>query len=219
MSEVASKELEQQNTESRSGVADASSEMELIRRCLEGQTEAFSVLVVRYQDRIYNSIYRMCRDHQESEELAQEAFLKAFEKLERFRGNSRFYTWLFRIAMNLTLSRGRRKAKVKFVTLDAGGRDGGWQSGELEKSYIPEGREKRPDEVAEDSETAQRISEAIERLDDEYRAVVVLRDIEDMDYAEISEVLEIPPGTVKSRLHRARKILQEQLADLIGIDT
>ncbi len=188
-------------------------EQAFIRNCVAGDTRSFAVLVERYQDRVYNVIYRMCRDHQEAEDLAQEAFMKAFEKLDRFRGGSRFYTWLFRIAVNLTLSRKRKTGRTRVLSLDCGSEDGCRET--VSAANTVPSRDAGPEKLTENAETAARISVAIAGLDEEFRAVVVLRDIEDMDYAEISAVLGIPAGTVKSRLFRGRKILQQQLTALV----
>lgn len=188
-------------------------EQALIHNCVAGDTRSFAVLVERYRDRVYNVIYRMCRDHQEAEDLSQEAFLKAFEKLDRFRGGSRFYTWLFRIAVNLTLSRKRKTGRTRVLSLDCGREDGCRET--VSAANAVPSRAAGPEKLTENAETAARISAAIAGLDEEFRAVVVLRDIEDMDYAEISAVLGIPAGTVKSRLFRGRKILQQQLTGMV----
>jgi RNA polymerase sigma-70 factor (ECF subfamily) len=117
--------------------------------------------------------------------------------------------------MNLTLSRKRRGSKVKFVPIEAESEEGRQRLGEIEMANVAGRREPSPDRAAMDRETARRISDAIGELDEEFRTVVVLRDIENMEYGEISEILGIPPGTVKSRLHRGRCLLQEKLADLV----
>lgn len=171
---------------------------------------AFGQLVVRYQDRVLNAILRMCGCVEDAEELCQETFVKALQSLPSFRQDSGLYTWLFRIAMNLTISRRRRGGKVKFQSLDAGG--DGESGGRAEMLADP--RSDGP-ERAEQADVGRRVHEAMQALDDEFRVVVVLRDVEDMNYEQISSVLEIPVGTVKSRLYRARYMLQEKLKDLV----
>jgi RNA polymerase sigma-70 factor (ECF subfamily) len=175
--------------------------------------QAFGLLVAKYQDRIYNLILRLCGNASDAEELAQETFLKALEKIAQFRGNSLFYTWLFRIAANLAISFRRRGARVKFHSLAAGD-DGDGQTG-LE-ARLADAREPSPQHAVASAETASAVLRALEELDEEARLVVVLRDVEDMDYSQIAEVLELPVGTVKSRLHRARCLLKEKLSDLVS---
>ncbi len=184
----------------------------LVARCRQGDMSAFGGLVAKYQDRIYNLILRLCPNASDAEELAQETFLKALEKIGQFRGGSGFYTWLFRIAANLAISSRRRRARIKFHSLAAGD-DGEGQTG-LE-ARLADSREPSPPRAVASAETAQAVLRALEGLDEEARVVVVLRDVEDMDYSQISETLDLPVGTVKSRLHRARRLLKEKLADLM----
>lgn len=187
----------------------------LVRRCRNGQTDAFAELVRRYQDRIYNLIFRMCRQAEVAEELAQETFLKAFSNIGQFQGTSRFYTWLFRIAKNLTLSHLRRGGTVKFVPLTRT-EDDDPAPGEARTALLAARRDPGPEQQAMSNETHRRIEEALAELDEEHRVMVLLRDMEDMSYEEIAEILELPPGTVKSRLHRARGELRRKLADLVS---
>lgn len=192
-------------------------ELALVQRCQNGEPEAFAELVREYQDRIYNLIFRMCRRAEDAEELAQETFLKAFEKIGQFRGTSRFYTWLFRIAKNLTISHCRRRGKVKFIPLE-NTEDDAPDFGEARTATLAARRQPGPDAQAIRRETADRVTQALDALDEEHRVMVILRDIEDMRYEEIAEVLELPSGTVKSRLHRARVALRDALTDLGCMD-
>ncbi len=186
----------------------------LVDRARKGDMQAFGLLVAKYQDRVFNLTFRMCGRQADAEELAQETFLKALERIGQFRGNSGFYTWLFRIAANLTISHRRRAGRIHFSSLT--GPDDGDDSrtdaltAETAARRIPD-----PTAAAVSAETRQRIMEAMQGLDEEFRLVVVLRDIEDMDYAQIAEVLDTPVGTVKSRLHRARTLLKEKLGHLM----
>ncbi|MCY2931331.1 MAG: sigma-70 family RNA polymerase sigma factor [Planctomycetota bacterium] len=187
----------------------------LVTRFRQGDMQAFGALVAKYQDRIFTMVLRMCPNRAEAEELAQEAFLRAMERIDQFRGQSRFYTWLFRIAANLTLSHRRRAGRVKFRSMDLLDESGGSQAANLADEAA--GRHVvRPDEAAMALETRHRVLGAMDELDDEFRIVLVLRDIEEMDYDQIAQVLDLPAGTVKSRLHRARCALKEKLADLVG---
>ncbi|MFB3890432.1 MAG: sigma-70 family RNA polymerase sigma factor [Phycisphaerae bacterium] len=187
----------------------------LVERCRKGDLRAFEALVAKYQDRVYNMVLRMVGRAADAEELAQETFLKALEKIGQFRGASGFYTWLFRIAANLAISLRRRNGRVRFGPLTAVDDNGDGGAGEAATAAVASRRNPGPEAAAMSSETNRRVTQAIEELDDEYRVVVVLRDIEDMDYAQIAGVLDLPVGTIKSRLHRARCMLKDKLADLV----
>ena len=186
----------------------------LVERSRKGDMQAFGVLVAKYQDRVFNLIYRMCHRREDAEELAQEAFLKALEKLSQFRGQSQFYTWLFRIAANLVISHRRRGGRIKFQSL-TGPDELGQIQAEALTAKAAAARDPAPPVAAMSAETQDRVAQALEELDNEMRLAVILRDIEAMDYAEMSQVLGVPVGTVKSRLHRARCALREKLADLV----
>ena len=190
-------------------------DMALVNRSRKGDMNAFGALVAKYQDRIFNMVCRMGPTRAEAEEIAQEAFLKALERLGQFRGHSKFYTWLFRIAANLAISNRRRAARIRFHSLATPEQPDGTQARDL-SARLEGHREPNPQAAAVSAETGRRVMRALEELDDEFRLVVVLRDIEDMDYHQIAEVTELPIGTVKSRLHRARLVLKRKLADLVN---
>ncbi len=185
----------------------------LVERSRKGDMQAFGSLVAKYQDRIYNLVLRMVGRPSDAEELAQETFLRTLERLSQFRGGSQFYTWLFRIAANLAISHRRRAGKVRFQSMTGPEDCDENQSAALTAS-MAQRREARPDEAAHSAEVNRRVMQALEELDEEFRLVVFLRDMEDMDYAEIADVLELPVGTIKSRIHRARNMLKDKLADL-----
>ena len=187
----------------------------MVERFRQGDMQAFGALVCKYQDRIFTMVLRMCPNRAEAEELAQESFLRAMERIDQFRGQSRFYTWLFRIAANLTLSHRRRGGRLKFRSMDLLDESGGSQAAGLAEEAAGR-RGARPDEAAMAAETQHRVLAAMDELDDESRIVLVLRDIEEMDYDQIAHVLDLPGGTVKSRLHRARCALRDKLTDLVG---
>lgn len=178
----------------------------LLRRCRAGEGAAQGELVARYQDRVYNTCLRMCGNAADAEDFAQEAFVKALQSLDRFDGRSRFYTWLFRIAVNLVLSGRRRASTVRMRGLD----DGVGRSAQLESADAPVVMQ------AGRREEHRLVLAAMEELDADVRAIVVLRDVESLDYAEIAEILNIAPGTVKSRLHRARMALREKLLPMLS---
>jgi RNA polymerase sigma-70 factor (ECF subfamily) len=187
----------------------------LVNRTRNGDMQAFGSLVAKYQDRVFNLVYRMTHRREDAEELAQEAFLKALEKISQFRGHSQFYTWLFRIAANLVISHRRRGGRIRFQSL-SGADELGDSQAEVLTAKAAERRNPNPRTAAMANETQARVMQALEELDDEMRIVVILRDMEGMDYTQIAEVLGVPAGTVKSRLHRARTVLRETLVDLVG---
>ncbi|MFP4107043.1 MAG: sigma-70 family RNA polymerase sigma factor [Phycisphaerae bacterium] len=187
----------------------------LVQHSREGDMQAFGALVAKYQDRIFNLVYRMIGNRAEAEEIAQDAFLKALERLDQFRGNSKFYTWLFRIAANLAISHRRRAGRIRFHSM-TGPEEFENDRVDVLTAKLSERRTTRPDAAAMAGETSLRIARALEELDDDFRLVVVLRDVEEMDYAQIAECLGLPAGTVKSRLHRARCLLREKLKDLVS---
>ncbi len=187
----------------------------LIDRCRKGDMKAFGSLVAKYQDRLFNMVLRLCGHQADAEELAQEAFLKALERIDQFRGQSQFYTWLYRIAANLAISHRRHAGRIRFGPLSRLGEPdcGAYDAA---TAALAAKRTEAPPEAAMAADAQRRVLAALEELDDEFRLVVVLRDIEDMDYVQIADVLEVPVGTVKSRLHRGRNLLKDKLADLMG---
>src|ERR1043166_176920 len=175
---------------------------DLVSRARAGDRTAFGELVRLYQDRVFNTCLRIIGDRQTAEDLTQEAFIKAHASIERFDGRAAFFTWLYRIAVNLCLS--ARRVKRPMNSLDNGGvarrlTDGG----------------PSPSALADRREQYGAVLAALAELDEEHRAVVVLRDIESLDYSEIGEILGVPTGTVKSRLHRGRMALRERLKHLM----
>ncbi len=194
-------------------VAGVFEDAALLGRCRGGDTDAFGPLVNKYQDRLFNSLLRFCGNYDDAEELCQETFVKAIEGLKAFRRESGFYTWLFRIGMNLAISRRRRGGLVKFCSLEAADADGEQLLWSLDA--LADCREMGPQNTVEQADTNGRVLAAMAELDDEFRIVVVLRDVEEMNYEQIAQVLSLPVGTVKSRLYRARCILKEKLTDLV----
>jgi len=183
----------------------------LVEQVREGDPAAFGQLVRRYQDRVINTCWRICGNAEDAEDLAQEAFLHALQAIGSFERESRFYTWLFRIAVNVSITHARKQAKS--VALSLHDRDGQYhgdhQAAKLVGRISTEADP--PPAKLSAQETQRRLLEGLARLDDDHRTVVVLRDIEGMDYQQIADVLKVPKGTVKSRLHRARMELRERL--------
>ena len=188
-----------------------------------GTRSAYGTVVRLYQDRLFNAVFRLVGDHDDAAEVTQEAFARGFEKLSDFRGDSGPYTWLFRIAMNAAVSRLRRASRRKTVSLDAldamgGGyatsyRGGGGDPRRGRYADSIQGNGPSPSDVAEQSEDHRAVVDALARLDAEHRALLVMRDLEGFDYKQMAEVLDLPLGTLKSRLFRARVALREQLQD------
>lgn len=180
-------------------------DVRLIDRINAGETDAYAVLVRKYQDRVFNTCWRISGHLEDARDLTQDAFLKAFERLKDFRQQSGFYTWVFRIAVNLALTHRRTAARRRTVSLDDAFGATGTQAESLAHRVAGSGDD--PARAVGDAEMHAVATKALMALDDDARAVVVLRDIEGFGYDEIAEILEIPRGTVKSRLHRARLAL------------
>ncbi len=184
------------------------SDAEFVERARQGVPAAFGELVARYQDRIYNTCYRMCQNHADALDLTQATFLCALEALHSFERRASFYTWIFRIAVNLTISHRRSQQRRRTISLDAFHSDGA--AGRSSQSAAS------PTSPAEQRETHDQVAAALAQLEDEFRIAVILKDIEDLDYAAIGEILNCPLGTVKSRIHRGRMMLRELLQQQEG---
>ncbi len=196
--------------------ARGNSDEDLVEKVLAGNSDAFDELVVRYQDRVFNTLARMCGSTQEAEDLSQETFLKAFRALGSFRQGSKFYTWLFRIAVNTGFSRRRQEVRRKAhegARLDAGSGKSGDDDLSLD-AVIPDRKDTDPAKILEQEQLKARVRAGLQEIDEDYRSILVLRDIEGMDYETIAETLDITTAAVKSRLHRARLELARILKDL-----
>src|SRR4051812_34800895 len=184
----------------------------LVQACRAGQTEAFGVLVRRNQDRLYPTILRLLGSPEDAQDILQDSFVRAFEKLDQFHGESSFYTWIYRIAVNLALSEYRRHRH----------RGGDRRSDAASLSLAAEPEDDSPEtDPAVALERVEReliIQSALNELGPEHKAVVVLKDFDGMRYEEIASLLGIPIGTVRSRLHRARCELRERLRSLVDLD-
>ena len=185
-------------------------ERDLIARSQCGDAAAFDELVTRNRNRVYAMIYQMVRNEEDAWDLAQDAFLKAWKNLRAFRGNSQFFTWLYRIVMNVTIDWLRKKQVQGEVEFDDAI---GLQNIEPASATTPQ-RELAPATRLSDKEIRARIDAAVQRLTPEHREVVVLREIEGLEYTEIAERIGIPLGSVMSRLFYGRKKLQTMLRDV-----
>ncbi len=173
---------------------------QLIRQSLQGDSAAFGRLVRKYQDRLFNTVVHVVGCREEAEDVVQEAFVQAFVKLETFQGHSAFYTWLYRIAFNTAISRKRRKKAEVSVE----------QSREL-AGVEPVDVGDAPSDRLEREEKVEQVQRALGALTEEHRSILVLREMEGCCYDTIAEILDVPIGTVRSRLHRARLQLRDQL--------
>jgi RNA polymerase sigma-70 factor (ECF subfamily) len=183
----------------------------LIKRWRRGDLDAMERLIIKYQNRIYNVILKICANVDDASELTQETFVKIIENIDGFEGRSSFYTWAFRIAVNLTLNYCQRGLKRSHSSIDAESGEANWRAKGALKEYLEDESSPDPVKTVETDELYKIVLAALMRLDEDQRAVVVLRDIEGMNYAQIAKVLDIELGTVKSRLSRARGNLREIL--------
>ena len=183
---------------------------DLVQRTREGDRDAFRELVERYQRRVASLAVGMLRSREDALDVVQETFTKAYQHLDRFKGDSGFYTWLYRIAFNICVDHQRREGKLANVRPESE------DSGDLGAPLGADGP--LPDEPfhrLRSAEIGRRMEQAIRELTPDHRAVILLREVEGLSYEEISRVLECPKGTVMSRLHYARRQLQTRLRELL----
>jgi RNA polymerase sigma-70 factor, ECF subfamily len=173
----------------------------LIAECLGGRQDAFGVLVSRYQGRLYNAVIRLVAHPEDAADIVQDAFLNAYQGLRTFKGDAELFTWLYRIAFNAAISLKRKKRAT--VSLGAG------QEGGIDP--IDPSEYVRPGAALERSEEEAQLQHAMNRLSQEHQEVLILKDIEGLKYDELAEILGVPIGTIRSRLHRARLELRELL--------
>ena len=181
----------------------------LVQQCRQGDSAATERLILKYQNRIYNAILKICANPDDAAELTQDTFVKVIENIDKFEGRSSFYTWAFRIGVNLTLNYCQRSVKLGFKSINAEDNEDDDKDRGVLKEFLTDDSLPDPAVVIENKELCRIVIKALMKLDDTQRAVVVLRDIEGMNYAQIAEVLDIELGTVRSRLSRARTNLRE----------
>jgi RNA polymerase sigma-70 factor (ECF subfamily) len=185
----------------------------LIELSVGGDRAAFGVLVRRYQDRLFHTAYRLLGNADDALDVVQDSFLNAYQSLHQFKGDARFFTWLYRIAVNSAISLRRRSARVAgrraIVSADRAGGAATEPSDESEGS--------RPGAAMERAEDERRLQVALDGLTTEHRTVLVLKEIEGRKYEVIADLLGVPIGTVRSRLHRARVELRDRLQGVEGL--
>lgn len=185
--------------------SEVHSDRDLVERARRGDADAFGMLVVRHQDRIYTAVLRFCGDAEDARDIVQKAFLNAWRRMASFKGDSAFSTWMYRIAFNESVSFRRAGGSRRHRTLE--GRDG--------ESAVEPADDRRPGDRLDSEENRAKVQEALNQLDPEERKILILKELEDRSYEEIAEILEVPKGTVRSRLFRARESLRERLKVLM----
>ena len=181
-----------------------------VRRAQQGDLAAYDELVRRYQERVYATLYQMTSNHEDANDLAQEAFIKAYQAIKSFKGGSSFYTWVYRIAVNKTinfLKSRKHKSSMSLNDLDF--------DAEKDPDLVALISDKTPRRDAALAELKNKLNEAMQKLSEQHRLVVALHDIQGMAHEEIAEIMECNTGTVRSRLFYARQQLQGHLADYL----
>ncbi len=192
----------------------ADEDHELVSSCQKGDLDAFEVLVEKYQKKMLNIAYRMIGNNEEACEVVQDAFLSAYRAIRKFRGEARFSTWLYSIVVNLSKNRLKKiqtQLHREVSSIDDPVRT---EDGQIRKE--PAAHEPLPVEQVEKKEVQAKVQECLNNLEDDYREVLVLRDIQGFSYEEIRDILKIPEGTVKSRLSRARDAMKDCLKKALG---
>ena len=181
-----------------------------VRRAQQGDLAAYDELVRRYQERVYATLYQMTSNHEDANDLAQEAFIKAYQAIKSFKGGSSFYTWVYRIAVNKTinfLKSRKHKSAMSLNDLDF--------DAEKDPDLVALISDKTPRRDAALAELKNKLNEAMQKLSEQHRLVVALHDIQGMAHEEIAQIMECNTGTVRSRLFYARQQLQGYLADYL----
>ena len=191
------------------------SDVSLVERAKRGETKAFEMLVIKYQRRIERLIARMVRDVDLVQDIAQESFIRAYRALPQFRGDSAFYTWLYRIAVNTAKKALVDMKRDPLVTESARAsvNDDGDETSRHERE-LTDGE--TPEALLASKEIAQAVNAAIDALSEDLRQAITLREIEGLSYDEIAELMNCPIGTVRSRIFRAREAIAQRLRPLLG---
>ena len=185
-------------------------EMVLVKRARQGDLSAYDELVRRYQERIYATLYHMTSNHEDANDLAQEAFIKAFQALKSFKGGSSFYTWVYRIAVNKTinfLKQRKNKSQMSLDDLDF--------NAEHDPDLVALISEKTPRREANLAELQEKLNAAMQKLSEPHRLVVTLHDVQGLSHEEIAKIMDCNIGTVRSRLFYARQQMQAYLSDYL----
>jgi RNA polymerase sigma-70 factor (ECF subfamily) len=177
----------------------------LVLECLRGENAAFEELVRKYQDRLFNAVYRLVDNAEDATDVVQEAFLSAYQSLHSFKGESEWYTWLYRIAVNSAISLKRRRPQMIHL--------GGHNAGEPWSQLADSSAGTHPEHGLEREEEERRVQQALNQLPAKDRAVLILKEVDGLSYEAVAQVLQVPIGTIRSRLHRARMKLRRLLLE------
>ena len=191
---------------------DVSDVLSLVQRAKNGELPAFDSLILRYRQRLYAVIYNMTMNAEDAADLTQETFVKAFRSLAKFREKSSFYTWLYRIGVNLTLTHLKRRKIRKFFSFDQASEDGGI-SKDLEAVSSTSATSVKK---ALNNELHEKLNEALSKLSDKHRTIVVLFEIDGLGHKEIAKIMKCTEGTVRSRLFYAKQQLQSYLSEYVN---
>ncbi len=189
---------------------EANTDLAIVRRVQEGDVAAFDGLILKYRERIYSIIYNLTGNREDTSDLTQDSFIKAFQSINRFKANSSFFTWLYRIAVNTTLTFLRKNKLRRFLSFDKINEDG--ESAEVIDALVTKSHS---DREALRRELQEKLNEAFQRLSFKHRTVVTLFEIDQLSHKEIAEIMGCSEGTVRSRLHYAKQELQSQLQDYL----
>jgi len=192
------------------------SENSLVERAAKGDKDAYQVLVEKYQQKVFSLIFSMVKSREDAEDISQEAFVKAYLSLKNFRGDSSFYTWVYRVAFNMTIDFKRKVGRRGEVLSNSQEKNVGDINLGKNGSFIdgPSSKLADPYENFERKQLSSAIDNAMAKLSDEHRAVIMLREVDGMSYTEIADITGITKGTVMSRIHYAKRRLQKALKEL-----
>ncbi len=183
---------------------DSVNDEELVKRVKNGDVDAFEEIIAKYEKRVFSLIYNVTKNENEIEDLAQEVFIKVYKNIDKFQGKSSLYTWIYRITTNLCLDYIKKRREIIYI-------DEKIQYGDGEVDIQLSTNEKLQDELYEEKELKEKLQKSIDKLPDKQKMMIILRDIKGLSYEEISKILEMKLGTVKSQINRARIKLKEIL--------
>lgn len=211
MAEPATRKLPKESSAPAPSAAPAApDEGVLVKRSRQGDLAAYDELVRRYQDRIYSTIYHMTANHEDANDLAQEAFIKAYQALKSFKGGSSFYTWVYRIAVNKTINFLKQRKNRSHLSLDDLD-----LNAEHDPDLVALISEKTPRREINLNELQEKLNIAMQKLSESHRLVVTLHDVQGLSHEQIAEIMDCNIGTVRSRLFYARQQLQAYLTDYL----
>ena len=192
-------------------VSDRDLDWAIVQRVQNGEVSAFNQLVQKYRQPLFSTIYNMTGNREDATDIAQEVFIKAFQSIKRFRGQASFYTWLYRIAVNSSITFIKRAKKQRFINYET--IDETLVSSEILEYFTAK---TKTEKGALLKELQEKLNEALQKLSPKHRIVVILHEVEGMNHREIADITKTSEGTVRSRLHYAKKMLQAFLKEYIG---